>query len=356
MQRALSQRRAQFERRSESNRGAQTLKRLGRRSLILISCSLLLVAASACGGSSDGGNGDWQVVMTDLPAGLTGVWGTSATDIWAIGGDSNDAGNTVKHFQGTQWQDMTTGSKGDLWWVYGFPGGSTFFGGANGLILRYKDGQFEAMDTPGDATVYGIWGTSEKDLWAVGGNVGSGAFAWRYDGTSWTNVEGFPPVLVNSQSLFKVWGSSADDVWMVGTEGTILHYDGNRVTQVKSGTTRDLFTVSGREGLAATVGGFGTGVILENDGSGWRDVTPDETPELVGVFVASDTAYAVGIEGAVQQRNSSGEWKPVKTGIKTSLTIHTVWVDPDGGVWAVGGDVLSSPLEDGIMIHKSPQD
>jgi hypothetical protein len=324
------------------------------RLVIVLATFALLLLLSACGGGSDAGSGEWQVVMSDLPAGLTSVWGTSATDIWAIGGDPNNTGNTVKHFDGTRWQDMTTGSKGDLWWVYGFPGGSTFFGGANGLILRYQDGQFDAMKTPGDATVYGIWGTSEDDLWAVGGNVGSDAFAWRYDGTAWTNAAGFPPVLVNSQSLFKVWGSSADHVWMVGTEGTILFYDGDRLTQVKSNTTRDLFTVSGREGLAATVGGFGSGVILENDGSGWQDVTPDKTPQLVGVVVAADTAYAVGIEGALEQRNNSGDWEPVKTGLKTSLTIHTIWVDPDGGVWAVGGDVLSSPLEDGIMIHRSP--
>jgi hypothetical protein len=249
---------------------------------------------------------------------------------------------------------MATGSKGDLWWVYGFPGGSTFFGGANGLILRYNHGEFEAMDTPGDATVYGIWGTSEDDLWAVGGNVGSDAFAWRYDGTSWTNVDGFPPVVANSQSLFKVWGSSPDDVWMVGTVGTILHFDGNRVTQVKSDTTTDLFTVSGRENLAAAVGGFNRGVILENDGSGWRDASPEKAPPLVGVVVASDTAYAVGIEGAVEQRNSSGEWKPVETGIETSLTLHTIWVDPDGGVWAVGGDISSSPLTNGIILYKAP--
>ena len=356
MQSARLQRRKQHGQRSESNRGAQTFKKLGFRFLILISCPFLLFAAAACGGGSKGGAGDWQVVMSHLPAGLTCIWGTSAMDVWAIGGDPQDTGNTVKHFDGTRWKDMSTGSSGDLWWVYGFPGGSTFFGGANGLILRYKDGQFEAMDTPGDATVYGIWGTSENDLWAVGGNVGSGAFAWRFDGTSWSNVEGFPPVLVKSASLFKVWGASPDDVWMVGTEGTVLHYDGERITQVKSNTTNDLFTISGREGLATAVGGFLKGVILENDGNGWRDVAPEDTPQLTGVVVTADTAYAVGVEGAIEQRSSGGDWTPVKTGIKTSLALHTVWVDPQGGVWAVGGDVLSSPLKDGIIIHRPSQD
>ncbi len=307
----------------------------------------------ACGSGKDS-SGDWQVVMSDLPAALTSVWGTSATDVWAIGGDPEGTGNTVKHFDGSGWQDMTTGATGDLWWVYGFPGGSVYMGGADGLILRYKDGQFETMNTPGDATVYGIWGLSEDDLWAVGGNVGADAFAWRYDGTSWTNVEGFPPVLVNSESLFKVWGASPDDVWMVGTEGTILHYDGDRLTQVKSDAKRDLFTVSGSGGLVAAVGGnFGAGVIVENAGDGWQDVTPEGTPQVVGVVLSGDAAYAVGIEGAVLQRSSDGEWQPVKTGLDLKLALHTVWVDPDGGVWAVGGHVLSPPMDSGVMIHKS---
>jgi len=327
------------------------------RSLSIISGFIFLTALfAACGGGDDEAGDGWETVMSGLPAALTSVWGTSSSDIWAIGGDPEDAGNTVMHFDGAQWQAMTTGATGDLWWVYGFRGGSVFMGGANGLILRYRDGAFEQMETPGRATVYGIWGTSETDLWAVGGDVGAGAFAWRYDGSAWKEAQGFPPVLVNSASLFKVSGAAADDVWMVGTEGLILHYDGDRITQVASATTRDLFTVAGGGGVVAAVGGFGTGVIVENDGEGWADVTPEGTPHVIGVWLGDDeTGYAAGLDGAVLMRRD-GEWKAIDTGIKVKGALHTVWVDPEGGVWAVGGQVLSSPLVDGIMIHKSSGD
>jgi hypothetical protein len=289
--------------------------------------------------------------MEGLPAALTSVWGTSATDIWAIGGDPEGTGNTVKHYDGTQWQDMPTGFTGDLWWVFGFEGGSVFMGGQDGLILRYRNGGFERMQTPGNATVYGIWGTSEDDLWAVGGNVSAGAFAWRFDGTAWAEAVGFPPVLVQSASLFKVWGLAADNVWMVGTGGTILRYDGERITQVRSNTTRDLFTVHGAAGLVAAVGGFGTGVIVENGGGGWQDVTPPGTPHVIGVWLGAEQGYAVGVEGAVLQRQEDG-WTTVDTDIPVQGALHTVWVDPAGGVWAVGGQVLTQPLIDGVMIHR----
>jgi hypothetical protein len=210
------------------------------------------------------------------------------------------------------------------------------------------------METPGSATVYGIWGPNEDDLWAVGGNVAADAFAWRYNGTAWSEAEGFPPVLVRSASLFKVWGTATDDVWMVGTGGTILRYDGDRLTQVASSTTRDLFTVTGAGELVAAVGGFVTGVIVENDGSGWKDVTPSGIPHVVGVWLGDGSGYAVGVDGAVFERRD-GAWTDLDTGIEVRGALHTVWVDPEGGVWAVGGQVLSPPLVDGVMIHKSPE-
>ena len=78
--------------------------------------------------------------------------------------------------------------------------------GKDGVILRYHEGEFERMQTPGTGTVYGIWGVAPDDLWAVGGQLPAGAFAWRYDGESWTKAPGFPAELTETQSMFKVWG------------------------------------------------------------------------------------------------------------------------------------------------------
>ena len=321
----------------------------------LLAAAAVLVLLGACNGSGNesSANSDWRVVMSGLPAALTSIWGTSAQDIWAVGGDPDDSGSTVMRFDGSEWANLTTETSGDLWWVFGFKGGPVFMSGESGLILQYKDGSFEHMQTPGTATVYGIWGTSPNDMWAVGGNVSSGAFAWRYDGNTWIEAEGFPPVLARSASLFKVWGRASDDVWMVGTQGIILHYDGNRITQVASGTERNLFTVNGDGTRIAAVGGFGTGVIVENEGNRWQDVTPAGTPHVIGVWLNGDASYAVGIEGVVLRRISGG-WTRVDTGLNIREAFHSVWVDPSGGIWAVGGQVLAPPLIHGVMIYGRP--
>ena len=135
---------------------------------------LLFLAAllSACGDDDSGGT--WQIVHDDLEGALLSVWGSSATDIWAVGGDPTEASTPmVIHFDGTTWERLDPGTQGDLWWVFGFAGGPVYMGGAGGRILRYQDGVFTLMTTPDTGlTVFGIWGASPSDVWAVGGMEG----------------------------------------------------------------------------------------------------------------------------------------------------------------------------------------
>lgn len=321
--------------------------------LLLLSLLTALLLGLACG--SEAIKEDWELVETGLPGALTSVWGTEADDIWAVGADRGDGnGPTVMRYEGSQWVMIDTGrTSGDLWWVFGFDDGPVFLGGKNGLILKYEDGNFREMSTPGTATVYGIWGSAPDDVWAVGGNVTKDAFAWRYDGEVWSEVEGIPPEISASESLFKVWGKGSGDVWMVGTGGLTLRYNGLSLAHTSSGTTKMLFTTHADYDLFAAVGGLGDGVILENDGSGWNDVTPKGTPHVMGLWLDGDDGYAAGVGGAILRRDA-GEWKRVDTGLDLKEAFHAVWIDPEGGVWAVGGQVLAPPLVDGVVAYRRP--
>lgn len=132
----------------------------------------------------------------------------------------------------------------------------------------------------------------------------------------------------------------------------MLHYDGQRFEQIDSGTTRSLFTVHALGERAAAVGGFGTGILLESDGGAWRDVTPEGAVQMIGVCLTADGGgYAVGLDGTVMRRDDDG-WALERTALPVVDALHAVWVDPEGGVWAVGGQVLSFPLVEGVMIHR----
>jgi hypothetical protein len=304
----------------------------------------------ACGGGAD--EPAWAVVAEGQPAALLSVWGSSATDVWVVGGDPRTGtGPIVQHYDGATWTKLDTGQRNvDLWWVTGFAGGPVFMSGSNGTILRYQNGAFEKLPTPGSLIVFGMWGAAPDDVWAVGGNFGGGGFAWRWNGSAWTALSSVPADLTSQGTCWKVSGRSAGDVWISATSGTTLHWDGATLERVDVPVEASLLSVAGNAERFVTVGGAFDGVLYENDGSGWKSALPTGGPLLTGVAVSDDQAYAVGQFGTVLRRGSSG-WSSEKSRV-TDENLHAAWIDPDGGVWAVGGHFDTPPMRAGVLIHK----
>ncbi len=311
----------------------------------------MLALCSACGSPE---SRPWALVAHHLPAALLSVWGTSDHDVYAVGGDLGDgSGPEVVHWDGSAWNHLATGQTGDLWWVFGFANGPIYMGGAGGMILRYESGVFTRMTTPGINTVFGMWGSSPTDMWAVGGAVGgaNGAFAWRLQGDTWVDNHLLPATFSSTDVIWKMYGRSANDAWMVATNGNALRWDGTTVTLVPTGAHESLFTVHADADRYVAVGGFGTGIVLENTGAGWTNASPAvASPGLVGVRLSPEGDFAVGQEGAVYSR-AGGDWNEVPTGQSLDESFHSVWIDDKGGVWAVGGQVLTLPLVDGTVMY-----
>ncbi len=315
------------------------------------------LALSACGEPRA-----WQTVTSGLDEALMSVTGTSATDVWAVGADVG-SGPLVLHFDGTAWTRQATGAKGHLWWAHAFADGTVFFAGVRGTILEWNGSAFVRHATPGLArqTVFGVWGTSRTDAWAVGsGTSGRRGFLWHFDGTTWAEVA--LPVdvpLKNGETpgLFKVWGSGADDVWAVGADGLVLHKSASGWERREAGRADTLFTVQGGHGRVFLSGGGAAAALLESAGSEWKDVSPSTVGLVQGVSADptdAASAWAVGEGGAVFQRTSAG-WAPTATHLSLSVeSLHAVWVDPTGGVWAVGGKVLTT-LTQGALVRLAPK-
>ncbi len=298
----------------------------------------------------------WRVVHEDLDGALLSVWGTGTTDVWAVGADSRDGkGPLVIHYDGQEWSRLDTGLvEGDFWWVFGFEGGPIYMGGAGGVIVRYLDGAFTVMETPSDQTVFGIWGASKQDVWAVGGaSDATGGFAWRLEGEVWIPEASLPADVEATAAVWKVFGTAADDAWLVGSNGVALHWDGSALSPGDTGVGSSLFTVHARDGLYAAVGGFATGIIVEFDAGEWRNVTPDPPPAgLSGVALGGDgSGIAVGLFGGVYVRDGT-TWQAEELGFGLNQNLHATWIDEEGGFWAVGGQTLSPPFTEGVLIHK----
>ena len=303
------------------------------------------------------GFASWTLVGSDEEAGYLSISGTSGSDVWVVGADGGEGG-TILHYDGSAWTDIPSGQFYDLWWVHAFPGGPVYVVGSGATILRGDTSGFtrqQGADVLANLTLYGIWGSSPNDIYAVGGYAGRWGFVWHStDGQTWTAVELPDDLPLTDEGelpgFFKVWGSSASDVWVVGTHGTVLHYDGAAWSVVPSGTTELLFTVHGNVDTVAIVG---TNTVLTGDIGGLTDVTPDGAGILQGVTVRDDgTITASGASGSLWTRGTDGAWiQEINASGVAPESLHAVWTDPDGGRWAVGGGVLTPALNAGVILH-----
>ncbi|MCB9629801.1 MAG: vanadium-dependent haloperoxidase [Sandaracinaceae bacterium] len=289
-------------------------------------------------------------------AAVLSVAATAADDVWLVGAQpAVGARPLALRFDGSAWTTVDTGILHDLWWVHGFPDGPVFVAGGGASVLRIDGDAVERLETPPffGNTVFGVWGSTPTDLWAVGGFAGRDGFVWRSDGTAFREVP-LPSDLPRTEAgelpaLFKVWGRAADDVWIVGGLGTVLHWDGDALTVVPSGTTASLFTVTGSAREVVIVGGRSQGVVLRGGVDGFVDDAPADAPLLQAVTVAADrTVWVAGENGYAARSRRVGEWELVDLGWDTPPeSVHALYAAPDTQLWAVGGGVLTPALDQG---------
>lgn len=154
---------------------------------------------------------------------LFAVWGSSPTDVWAVGDEA------IVHFDGSEWVKVLT---------------------------------TESFHTD-------VWGSGPEDVYVVGYYA-----SYHFDGESWSEIA----MGGGGESARAIWGSASDDIFVVGDTGLILHFDGVDWEPMSSGTLADLRSVWGSS--ASDVWAVGhdwsssDDVVLHFDGVGWSEVLP----------------------------------------------------------------------------------
>jgi hypothetical protein len=195
---------------------------------------------------------------------LMGVWGSSGSDVFAVGDDLSNFNATILHYNGSTWSSMELpdlgGIVGKMYVLQGVWGSSptdVFTVGvtdsSEAVILHYNGNNWSAMSHPFSGvgyTVYSVWGSSGIDVFATAfvSSGGSNYHFIHYNGIAWSTM--------NSQFAAQgIWGSSGSDVFAVGA-GTILHYGGTApttTTTIQGGTTTT--TTSGTSTTTTTIQG-----------------------------------------------------------------------------------------------------
>jgi hypothetical protein len=245
----------------------------------------------------------WSFMLTAAGlAPLYDVWGSSPTDVFAVGSSRLwDCCGTILHYDGVSWTYMSVpGGLGELLGIWGSSANDVFAVGWDG-VLHYDGTSWSRMPVDVVGAVDAVWGTSPTDVYAVGMaavGVTDSSWYWRalilhYDGVSWKDLA-IPPAGNGEGWLTDVWGTSARDVFAVGS--AVLHYDGTRwsvmTTPPFEGSLHGVWGSAGNNVFAVGSGG----VILHYDGSSWQTMSsPPRRGDLMGIWGNSGSdVFAVG--------------------------------------------------------------
>lgn len=314
----------------------------------------LPMALSACSGPAP--DTAWRAAFDASSVGwLLDVSGPSGDDLYAVGG-APDAG-VLRHFDGAAWSNVDLPAVPLLNWVHSFGADDVTVVGSKGTALRWDGQTWTAQPTPTEQNLWGVWGASPGDLWAVGGDgsVGGAPVLLHFDGASWSEVA--VPALQKGgvAAFFKVWGTSASNVWVVGHRGVVLHYDGAAWKEELVGASDDLISLwgTGPDHVVA-VGGRGNGIVSHFDGKSWKTTSLAPLPGLNGVFLRTPgVVHVAGIMGTIARLDGATFTVLDQTQADAQLDLHAVFADDQDHLFAVGGSLGSSaPPRRGIALTR----
>jgi hypothetical protein len=253
---------------------------------------------------------------------LIAVWGSSASDVWMVG-----LAGTVRHFVGTGFASVDTGTTARLTDVWGSAGNDVFVVGDAGTVRHFNGSAWSGINVDAEHTLEGIWGASASAVWAVGSRrvqvvpEGSGeeaeVFRLDPDRSSWTREAAF--LMEFGASNFKgVSGTSASDVWAVGERfdagsaesfAFAAHFDGtawsNATGPNEVTAARDYFDVAaGAPGGTWITGGDDFGTMVRFDAGSWS-AAESFTNLLFAIDARGSELWAVGMNGKVLRWNGS---------------------------------------------------
>jgi len=154
-------------------------------------------------------------LMAEVPTqeDLTDVWGTSPSDIFAVG-----AGSTVVHFDGARWVPQAFPMKAHLISVRGKSSDDVHAVDSTGSVYHYNGRQWTVRATAGTGDLQApVWWAGPSDLWAI-----TRRLVLHFDGKQWRS-----PFQLDSDAVTRfrghylteftgIWGANSGDLWVTG--------------------------------------------------------------------------------------------------------------------------------------------
>ncbi len=295
-------------------------------------------AATQGNDASTGRPGIWQPVNIGASANFSGLWGTSASSIYAVGPQ------TIQYYNGSSWASGGTtpytlqgvGGGATTGFAVGItvpPNGSGATGMGVLLELMGTTMPNQVTDPTPTAQPTVAWGRADNDIWVVGGDT-----VLHWNGSSWSDLSSMGimqgTVSDPASDLHAVWGSSANDVHLAGK--LAYHWNGSVFTQELQNPGDTYYGAWGSS--ANDVWLVGSGVARHYNGTTWSNGGVNGTLRAVW-GTAANNIWAVGDTGILHYDGTN--W--IRLEFFAAHTLRAIWGTGAGNIWAVG--------DAGICLH-----
>lgn len=175
---------------------------------------------------------------SNLPSGappITGIWGDSASDVYAVGSvygkvyNSTGAGLfTEVQSTGTFDEYLAVWGSGNFQNIWVVGGSVSTSPGA--IVDRHMGAAWmkETTNIVGQVAATGVWGSGDMDVYAV---INDGRVIHSTGSGIWGTPQQFSHT---SKALAGIWGADATHIWAVGAAGTIIFTAGNGLSILSS--------------------------------------------------------------------------------------------------------------------------
>jgi len=254
---------------------------------------------------------DWSAETSNTTGQLLSIWGSSPTNIYVVGREESGANKATllrKKTSGTTWEfetavDYITQAPFDydLTAVGGFSASNVYVGDVYGDVYVF-DGtgwiKIEPGPYVGSNPITGIWAVNSTNVFVTDE---ASTDVSRYDGSDWPYLEACPDVNPDDH-LNEILGFSINDIYVAGSNGCISHFNGTDWQAVSSNTSKMLNSLHGNiSSNIIAVGLQGTIVHKKTVNPEFADESFNTVNDLFGVWVSPDgsVAYAVGTDGMI---------------------------------------------------------
>lgn len=275
---------------------------------------------------------------------LTGVWGTSDSDLWVVGPGA------IRHWDGNAWTDLYTlnpegaasSSPNSIWGS----GNDVYIAANTNRVLHISNGVFQSSMSIG-TTVTTITGTATGVMYAGGPSLE----LFSYQSGAW--ISEAPDFNTYSGGSSTVYAVAANDAYMT-YGGALEHFDGIRWTRVTTGLpVTDTYAISGTATNNVFVASLNTSQARRWNGTTWQTQAISTGLRAISAASATD-AWAIALDGTLM--HFTGTWAPATTANTDRLWAITE-VTPTN-VWAVGSRCTTGPIAScaqsdiaGLVLH-----